>query len=288
MFPPGATSQRYAVFCRLDITAGKFSRIRAEASACHQAKEGGAGSIAAQLKLQVRTLGLAADVLHVADGASACAVIAGSLSLREALLYPQLCSSRSRAIFAGFMSWPWSCSPWREPPLSRARPASSTSTSTPPGSGSSKDRPTATARPLGSPSPAPTAPVPCHPQTPPQSKASATVRPCSAPPASLTTPSAFDDKTIAIDVHATLGGREITNVRSTVRYQGTCTPTPVSAMPAIPKPSAEDCKQIAEMKQQAKAAVASCSQAPAGQRASCEATMQRMTKQVEQISASCR
>lgn len=99
---------------------------------------------------------------------------------------------------------------------------------------------------------------------------------------------AVDDKTIAIDVHATLGGREITDVRSTVRYQGSCVPTPVSAMPAIPKPSAEDCAQIAEIKQQAAESAKSCAAAPASERAGCEAVMQRMTKQVEMLAASCR
>lgn len=94
---------------------------------------------------------------------------------------------------------------------------------------------------------------------------------------------AVDDKTIATEMHATLGGREIVDMRITVRYQGTCTPEPVGA-----KPSAEDCAQIAEMKQQAKDGTATCSQVPAAQRAGCEAAVQRGVKQVEQLAAMCR
>lgn len=99
---------------------------------------------------------------------------------------------------------------------------------------------------------------------------------------------AVDDKTIRTEVRMSLNGQPMSEMRTTNRYQGTCTPEPVGAMPTMPKPSAEDCKEIAEMKQQAAESAKACAAASASERAGCEAVMQRMTKQVEQVSASCR
>lgn len=102
---------------------------------------------------------------------------------------------------------------------------------------------------------------------------------------------AVDDKTVATEIHVSINGHEVSESRLTNRYLGTCQPGNVGTignMPQMPKPSAEGCKQIAEMKQQAAESAKSCAAASASERAGCEAVMQRMTKQVETLAASCR
>ena len=98
---------------------------------------------------------------------------------------------------------------------------------------------------------------------------------------------AVDDKTIREETRMSLNGRLMSETRVTTRYQGTCTPS-AAAVPAMPKPSAEDCKQIAEMKQQSAEGAKVCAQLPAANRASCEAAMLAGAKQVEALSAACR
>ena len=56
----------------------------------------------------------------------------------------------------------------------------------------------------------------------------------------------------------------------------------------MPKPTAEDCAEIADMQKQAQNALKSCNTTPAADRPpNCEATMQRLVKQADQAAASC-
>lgn len=83
---------------------------------------------------------------------------------------------------------------------------------------------------------------------------------------------AVDDKSRTNEVRMTINGREMSVLRSTLHYQGTCTPAPVGAMPAMPKPSAEECKEMADMKQKAADGPKTCAELPTANRSSCEAT----------------
>lgn len=99
---------------------------------------------------------------------------------------------------------------------------------------------------------------------------------------------AVDDKTMTDELSMTINGREMSDLRSTVRYLGTCQLEAVGAIPTMPKPSAEECKEMAGMKQNAADGPKTWAQLPAANRSSCEATFQNTARQIEQASASCR
>ncbi len=101
---------------------------------------------------------------------------------------------------------------------------------------------------------------------------------------------AIDDQTITSEVRMSIDGREFSEVRSTLHYQGVCTvPEKGPVMPAMPKPSAEDCAKVSEMRQQAEDGARSCTNMAAADRPpNCEATMQRLLKNVEVLATACR
>ena len=77
---------------------------------------------------------------------------------------------------------------------------------------------------------------------------------------------AVDNKTFTAGTHPTLGGQRNRDTRSTSRYQGTCTAPTMGAMPAMPKPTAADCAEIADTQKQAQNALKSCNTMPAADR----------------------
>ena len=110
-----------------------------------------------------------------------------------------------------------------------------------------------------------------------------------------TTLTRLDDQTMKVEINMTKGGQQLTFSRSIVKYLGACpaglaSPT-TSQTPAIPRPSAEACAQLPEMREQAKSAtVESCksSDFPPEYVARCEASMKIMQQHMQQLEAACK
>lgn len=104
-----------------------------------------------------------------------------------------------------------------------------------------------------------------------------------------------DDRTITTDMNMSIGGQDATSSHSTLKYLGACpagmAPPAGPQMPTVPKPSAEDCAQLPEMREQAKnATVESCrtSDLPPAYVARCEASMKILKEHMQQLEAMCK
>lgn len=103
----------------------------------------------------------------------------------------------------------------------------------------------------------------------------------------------IDDHTMAIEVRHTVGGHEMSFARITSRYEGVCTaqtaPT-TPGLPAMPKPSAEQCAALPAMKSQVEVSTKGCASEdmPAASRASCLAAMKGLAGTVQQMEAQCK
>ncbi len=97
---------------------------------------------------------------------------------------------------------------------------------------------------------------------------------------------AVDDRTMKVDTNMTAAGRPTIESHSTSTYLGPCTAGP-TGVATVPKPSKEDCAQIAEMKQQAQESAGSCAQVPAEYKARCEASLKVGQERVQQLVAMC-
>ena len=101
-----------------------------------------------------------------------------------------------------------------------------------------------------------------------------------------------DDRTVTLDTNMTKGGQQLTNTHSTLKYLGACPAgTAQPQLSTMPKPSDEDCAQLPEMREQAKAAtVESCHTAdfPPAYVARCEASMKMLKQHMQQLETACK
>ena len=98
-----------------------------------------------------------------------------------------------------------------------------------------------------------------------------------------------DDLTVTMETQMSKGGRQLSEMRSTLSYLGAC-PAGTQA-PAAGKASAEDCAGLPQMREEAKTmTVESCHTAgvPAAYVARCEASAQMIRQKMEQLETMCK
>ena len=101
-----------------------------------------------------------------------------------------------------------------------------------------------------------------------------------------------DDVTVTLDTDMTKGGQQLSHLHTTLKYMGIC-PAGMATPPvtAMPKPSAEDCAELPEMREQAKAVtIESChnSDFPPSYVARCEASMKILKDHMQQLESACK
>lgn len=102
------------------------------------------------------------------------------------------------------------------------------------------------------------------------------------------TMTAVDDRTFTIDTLSTLGTIQM-SAHSTVHYDGPCSPAQLAeaSRAAPPKPSPEECAELAASKKEMANSAKSCGDVPAEYRATCLKNLQGGSAMVDQMLAAC-
>ncbi len=100
------------------------------------------------------------------------------------------------------------------------------------------------------------------------------------------TMNAIDDKTFTTDTVTRAANIEMTT-HSTTHYDGPCTAAQAAAASTIPKPSTEECAELAASKKEQAETAKSCEQLPAENRERCKKQLQAGSVMVDQMLASC-